>query len=52
MNSFNKFLRKSKLKALYNFGAKVSGLLDVYADPKKVMKLLKPRHFEYDLWLK
>ena len=43
---------RAKDLSLYNFGAKVSGLLDVYADPKTVMKLLKPRHFEYDLWLK
>ena len=42
---------KSKAKALkmYNLGAKISRFIDLYEDPGKIMKLLRPRHFEYKM---
>ena len=43
--------KKSKAKPLkmYNFGAKMTGFIDLYDDPVKIMKMLKPRHFEYKI---
>ena len=43
---------KAKELRLYNFGAKVSGLIDLNEDPKNVMELLKPKHFEYEMRFK
>lgn len=40
---------KSKAKPLkmYNLGVKNSGFIDLYEDLDEIMRLLKPRHFEY-----
>ena len=42
---------KSKAKPLkmYNLGAKMSKFIDLYEDSDKIMKLLRPRHFEYKM---
>ena len=40
--------RANPLK-MYNFGAKISRFIDLYEDPDKIMKLLRPRHFEYKM---
>ena len=42
---------KSKARPLkmYNLGAKMTGFIDLYDDPVKIIKMLKPRHFEYKI---